>query len=66
MFFRLLTLAFKVTAPNEDLLEVRVRTLEHRLSGVGMRGRTAMNNQEEAFLLVGPWAVLDSKIFKMG
>lgn len=57
---------FKVTAPNEDLLEVRVRTLEHRLSGVGMRGRTAMNNQEEAFLSVGPWAVLDPKIFKMG
>lgn len=46
---------FNVIGSSQEVLDIRVRNLTQKLSGVGMRGRTAISNQEEGFLSSGPW-----------
>lgn len=55
-----------VTGTSEDLLNVRVRNVEQKLAGMGMRARAPLNKQEECFISAGPWAVLHPEIFKIG
>ena len=40
-----------VSSADEEILSIRVRNVEQRLAGMGMRGRVHMNKQEEAFYL---------------
>lgn len=55
-----------VTASDEDVLNMRTRNVEQRLAGMGMRGRAPLNKQEEAFISVGPWAILHPDTYKFG
>lgn len=55
-----------VTGMTEDILNIRVRNVEQRLAGMGMRGRAPLNKQEEAFISAGPWAIINPEIFKIG
>ncbi|MBV6717204.1 VirB4 family type IV secretion system protein [Paenibacillus chitinolyticus] len=55
-----------VTASDPDVLDIRVRNVEQRLSGMGMKGRAPIHRQEEGLISVGPWGKLDPDIFKFG
>lgn len=55
-----------ITADDEDLLTLRVRNVQQRLAGMGMKGRPPVHKQEEAFKSVGPWGILDPDIYRFG
>lgn len=55
-----------ITADDEDVLFLRVRNVQQRLAGMGMKARPPVHRQEEAFKSVGPWGILESDIYRFG
>lgn len=55
-----------VTASDPDVLAIRVRNVEQRLAGMGMKGRPPIHKQEEGLISAGPWGILHPDIFKFG
>lgn len=60
------TVVLLVTANDIDMLNVRVKKVESALQASGMKGRTPMFRQEEAFKSVGPYGFLAPEIKAMG
>ena len=61
-----LTVILFITAVDSDNLSLRTRRVESALAAAGMRGRTLLFRQEQGLKSVGPWAILDSEMFKAG
>ncbi|RCW41647.1 VirB4 family type IV secretion system protein [Paenibacillus prosopidis] len=55
-----------VTANDPEILDIRVRNVEQRLAGMGMKARPPIHKQEEGLLSVGPWGILHPDIFNFG
>lgn len=55
-----------VSAYDQETLNQRTRRIESKLAASGMRGRTLVFKQEEAFRSVGPWAILEDDIKNIG
>jgi hypothetical protein len=62
----LMTVILLVTAEDEDVLQYRCKRLMSSLSATGMRGRTPMFRQEEAFKTAGPYRILMPEIADLG
>ncbi|EJW13864.1 DUF87 domain-containing protein [Paenibacillus alvei] len=60
------TVVLLVSANDSDTLQQRVKRVESILSASGMRGRTPMFRQEDAFKSVGPYGHLVPEIEQIG
>ncbi len=60
------TVVLLITAPDEDTLKKRVKRVESRLGGMGMRGRIPTFSQQEGLLSAGPWGTLAQEIRDLG
>jgi len=61
-----LTVTLLVTAKDRDTLEDRCKRVESALAAAGMRGRAAIFRQEEGYRTVGPYGILEPKIYEIG
>lgn len=55
-----------LTANDPDHLNDRSKQVESTLSASGIRARTPVFRQEEAYLTVGPWGILKPEIMDLG
>ncbi len=55
-----------ITADDKEGLDRKTRQLQATLSSFSMKGRIAVDEQEQALRACGPWAILPEEIYKMG
>lgn len=60
------TVVLLITANDSDTLHQRIKRVESRLAGQGMRGRIPTFRQEQGLKMVAPWGIESTEIMQMG
>lgn len=60
------TVILLISADDRDTLKQRLKKVESRLAGVGMRGRIPTFQQEQALKMAAPWAIVQPEIMQIG